>query len=82
MPIRPADPGTVDLLSPGVHVTVLSVGEDGQATVLAADAVVLSIPPAVEIRPAKRLVVLAVPIGVADRITAAAVTGAIAMRFA
>ncbi len=82
VPIRPADPGTVDLLSPGVHVTVLSVGEDGQATVLAADAVVLSIPPPSKADPAKRLVVLSVPGAVANRITAAAVTGAVAMRFA
>ena len=81
VPIRPADAGTVDLLSPGVHVAVLSVAEDGRATMLAADAVVLAIPPPSKSDTAKPLVVVAVPIGVADRVTAAALTGAIAMRF-
>jgi pilus assembly protein CpaB len=82
VPIRPADPGTVDLLSPGVHVAVLSVAENGAATVLAADAVVLAIPPASKSDAAKRLVVLSVPRAAADRVTAASVNGAIAMRFA
>jgi hypothetical protein len=82
VPIRPADPGTADLLSPGAHVAVLSVAENGVATLLAADAVVLTIPPALKSDPAKRLVVLSVPRGVADRITAASITGAIAIRFA
>jgi hypothetical protein len=82
VPIRPADPGTVDLLSPGAHVAVLSVTENGVATLLAADAVVLTIPSASKSDPAKRLVVLSVPRGVADRITAASITGAVAIRFA
>ena len=82
VPIRPTDPGTVDLLTPGVHVAVLSVAENGVATLLAADAVVLDIPPTSKSDPAKRLVVLSVPRTVADRVTAASVTGVIAMRFA
>ncbi len=82
VPIRPADPGTVDLLSPGAHVAVLSVTENGAATLLAADAVVLTIPSAGKSDSAKRLVVLSVPRGVADRITAASITGAVAIRFA
>ena len=82
VPIRPADPGTVDLLSPGVHVAVLSVAENGLATMLAPDAVVLSIPPASKSDQGRRLIVLSVPRGVADRITAASISGAVAMRFA
>ncbi len=81
VPVRPADPGTIDLLSPGMHVTVLKVAENGQATVLAADAVVLAVPPPPKSDSAKRLVVLSVPAAAADNITAAAITGAVAMRF-
>ncbi len=81
VPIRPADPGTVELLTPGVHVAVLAVPESGSATVLAADAVVLSIPPPSKSDPSRRLVVLAVPTPAADRITATAATGTLALRF-
>ncbi len=81
VPVRPADPATVDLLSPGVHVAVLVVGDDGQVAVLASDAVVLAIPPPSKSEPAKRLVVLAVPSAAADRITASGITGAVALRF-
>ncbi len=81
VPIRPADPGTVDLLSPGVHVAVLAVPESGRAIVLATDAVVLAIPPASKTEPTRRLVVLAVPAPVADRITATGVIGTLALRF-
>jgi len=81
VPIRPADPGTVELLTPGVHVAVLAVPENGSATVLAADAVVLSIPPPSKSDPSRRLVVLAVPTPAADRITATAATGTLALRF-
>ena len=79
--IRPADAGTADLLSPGMHVAVLAVAENGQATVLAADAVVLAIPPPAKSEPTKRLVVLGVPKATADRITATGITGALALRF-
>ena len=81
VPVRPADPATVDLLTPGIHVAVLAVAETGQATVLATDAVVLAIPPPSKSEPDKRLVVLAVPSASADRITAAGVSGALALRF-
>ncbi len=82
VPIRLVDSGTVDLLSPGIHVALLSVSETGAPTVLATDAVVLKIQPPGS-RPAteKRMVVLAVPRSAADRITAAAVTGTLAIRF-
>ena len=43
VPVRPADPAIVDLLGPGMHVAVIVVGDDGAATVLAADAIVLVI---------------------------------------
>lgn len=81
VPIRPADPATVELLSAGMHVAVLSVSESGQATVLAADAVVLSIPPPPKSEPTKRLVVLAVPLAAADRVTAISLHGSLALRF-
>ena len=81
VPIRPADPATVELLSPGMHVAVLSVDETGRATVLATDAVVLAIPPPPRSEPTRRLVVLAVPANAADGITAMAVHGSLALRF-
>ena len=81
VPIRPADPATVELLSAGMHVAVLSVDDDGRATVLAADAVVLSIPPPPKSEPSKRLVVIAVPLAAADRVTAISLHGSLALRF-
>ena len=81
VPIRPADPATVELLSAGMHVAVLSVDDDGRATVLAADAVVLSLPPPSKSEPGKRLVVLAVPLAAADRVTAISLHGSLALRF-
>ncbi len=81
VPIRPADPATVELLSAGMHVAVLSVDENGRATVLATDAVVLSIPPPPKSEPGKRLVVLAVPLAAADRVTAISLHGSLALRF-
>ena len=81
VPVRPADPGTVDLLTPGVHVAVLTVAENGQATVLATDAVVLAIPPPVKSDPTRRLVVLAVPSAAADRVAATGVGGTVVLRF-
>jgi pilus assembly protein CpaB len=81
VPIRPADPATAELLSAGMHVAVLSVDENGRATVLATDAVVLSIPPPPKSEPGKRLVVLAVPVAAADRVTAISLHGSLALRF-
>jgi pilus assembly protein CpaB len=81
VPIRPADPATVELLSAGMHVAVLSVDDNGRATVLAPDAVVLSIPPPPKSDPGKRLVVLAVPVAAADRVTAISLHGSLALRF-
>lgn len=81
VPIRPADPGTVDLLSAGMHVAVLSVDDDGRATVLAPDAVVLSIPAPSKSEPGRRLVVLGVPPAAADRVTAISLHGSLALRF-
>ena len=81
VPIRPADPATVELLSAGMHVAVLSVDDTGRATVLATDAVVLAIPPPPKSEPGKRLVVLAVPLAAADRVTAISLHGSLALRF-
>jgi pilus assembly protein CpaB len=81
VPVRPADPAIVDLLGPGMHVAVILVGEGGEATVLAADAIVLAIPPAPERGNSDRPVVLSVPTDSADRIVGAGLAGTIALRF-
>ena len=81
VPVRPADPAIVELLGPCMHVAVISVGEAGEATVLAIDAVVLVITPAPERGNSDRPIVLAVPTESADRIVAAALVGTIALRF-
>jgi hypothetical protein len=94
VPVRPADPGTVELLSPGTHVAVVGVTQDGTVRPLTDDAVVLAIR-----RPgsggagsvngmapggssAAALVVLSVPSAAADAVTAMALTGSIGFRFA
>ena len=82
VPVRPADPGTVELLHLGIHVAVIAVDADGRAQTLAADAVVLSLPPPTDTGPnAKRLVVLAVPTPSADRLAAAAAVDTVVLRF-
>ena len=82
VPVRPADPGTVELLHLGVHVAVIAVDSDGRAQTLAADAVVLSLPPPTDASTtAKRLVVLAVPTSSADRLAAAAAVDTVVLRF-
>lgn len=81
VPVRPADPAIVDLLSPGMHVAVIAVSEDGTAAPLATDAVVLVIAASGERGKTDRPIVLAVPTEAADRIVAAALAGTIALRF-
>ena len=81
VPIRPSDPAAVDLLSPGVHVAILAAGPGGAPTVLAKDAVVLSVPPSASGGSGRRLVVVAVPAAAADRLAAAAIDGELALRF-
>ncbi len=82
VPVRPADPGTVELLHLGVHVAVIAVDSDGRAQTLAADAVVLSLPPPTDASTtAKRLVVLAVPVASADRLAAAAAIDTVVLHF-
>ena len=81
VPVRPADPAIVDLLGPGMHVAVILVEESGAATVLAADAIVLAIPPPPERGNSDRPIVLSVPKESADRIVAAGLAGTIALRF-
>lgn len=82
VPVRPGDPAIADLLAPGVRVAVLAVGEGGSAEMLAADAVVLGVTPRSPGDRDARPVVLAVPAAAADRITATALAGTIALRFA
>lgn len=81
VPIRPADPAIVDLLGPGMHVAIILVGEAGEATALAADAIVLAIPAKPERGNSDRPIVVSVPLDSADRIVAAALAGTIALRF-
>lgn len=81
VPIRPADPAIVDLLGPGMHVALVLVGDEGNPTVLATDAVVLVVAAATERGGADRPVVLAVPTESADQIVAAALGGNVALRF-
>lgn len=87
VPIRPADAGTADLLSPGAHVGVVGVGSDGAVRSLTDDAIVLSVrapPPGGLSSPGSAggpLVVLAVRSVDADALIAMALTGAIGLRF-
>jgi len=81
VPIRPADGTVTELLRPGMHVAVVSVTDDGVATVLVPDAVVLLIGTADGRRDHDPPVVLAVPQDGADRVVAAALTGTVALRF-
>lgn len=92
VPISLPDPAIVDLLRPGVHVTVVSLGADtsmdvgagSMATVVASNAVVLAI-----VEPADtglaavrtRTVLLGVDAAEADRVMGAAAIGAVALRF-
>ena len=81
VPIRPADAAIVALLSAGMHVAVLSVGEDGAAVVLAPDAVVLVAGQVTERGTDPPPIVVAVPVESADQLVAATVVGTIALRF-
>ena len=80
--VRPADPAIVALLQPGMAVSVVGLGTDGGATVLTAEALVLSVLPESRDRSAAgRPVLLAVRASDADRMTAGTLAGDIALRF-
>ncbi len=81
VPILPADPTVVDLLGPGMHVAVLSVGQDAAAVVLAPDAVVLTLVAAAQKSGGDRPVVVAVPTDTANAVVAANIAGTVAIRF-
>ncbi len=87
VPIHPADTATVDLLGPGMHVVIVTVTGDAAShpadpTVLAGDAVVLSIGAATGTdRTTGRVVVVGVPTAEADRLAAAALDSELAIRF-
>jgi Flp pilus assembly protein CpaB len=88
VPIRPTDPATVELLSPGMHVAIVTardgpIGGVPTPTVLSDDAVVLTVAAAAAAtdRTNGRLVVVGVPAGQADRLAAAALGGELALRF-
>ena len=79
--VRPIDPAAVELLSPGVHVSVVGLDIDGAATVLTADAVVLAIPEPSGAGSALRPLLVAVPDRDADRVSAATLAGDVAVQF-
>lgn len=81
VPIRPADPSVTELLRPGMHVAVVTVADDGAATMLVPDAVVLVIGVADGRRDQEPPVVLAVPAENADQVIGAALGGTLALRF-
>ncbi len=81
VPIRPADHSVTPLLRSGMHVAVVAVTEDGAATALVPDAVVLLVGTAGGRGDDDPPVVLAVPQDAADRVVAAALTGTVALRF-
>lgn len=91
VPVSLPDPAVVDLLHPGTHVTVVSLGSDhatgdntSVAVVVARDAVVLTV-----VEPADagltvsrtRTVLLGVRATEADRVMGAVAAGAVALRF-
>ena len=82
VPVRPADPAIVDLLEPGMHVAVVTVGEAGEPAAAGRRrrraGRCRSDPSA---GPTERPVVLAVPAESADQLVAAALAGTIALRF-
>lgn len=85
VPIRLPDRALLELLQPGMHLTLVTVDEQGRAQEVTDDAVVLSLPPPPEGAFAgaahSPIVVLAVPDPVADAATTAAMTGTVALRF-
>lgn len=81
VPIRPADPSVTALLRPGMHVAVVTVADDGTATTLVPDAVVLVMGVTNARGDQESPVVLAVPTASADQVIGAAVTGTLALRF-
>jgi len=87
VPIHPADGATVDLLSPGMHVVIVTVTDSpnhhsADPAVLAKDAVVLSVGAATSPGGAVgRIVVVGVHTVEADRLAAAALGSDLAIRF-
>lgn len=81
VPIRPADPGTAELLGQGVHVTLVGTYTDGRPRLLSRDAVVLAVQQVGSGTTTGRLVVVSVPSAEADRLTALSLDGEIAVRF-
>jgi hypothetical protein len=81
VPIRPVDAAVADLLGPGMHVAVLSVGPDHGARVLAPDAVVLALGAPPRNGGGDRPIVIAVPTASADAVVGANAADTIAIRF-
>ncbi len=80
--VRPADPALVQLLQPGMTVTVIGVDADGSAATLCSDALVLAVLDETADRSGKsRPVLLGVPTADADRVTGGSLSADIALRF-
>ncbi len=83
--VRPSDPAMATILAAGVQVAVIGVDSAGEPVVLTADAIVLSLPTttadAASLSAAATPVLLAVVIEDVDRVTAATLSGDIALRY-
>lgn len=84
--VRPADPAMAGILTPGVRVAVIGVDSTGAAVILTADAIVLNLPAAAADSAAlpgtfASPVLLAVRVQDVDLVTAATLSGDIALRF-
>lgn len=79
--VRPVDPTSVDLISPGMQVSVVGIDPVGAATVLTADGIVLAVPVVDAVAGQLRPVLLGVPRADADRVSAATLTGDVALQF-
>ncbi len=85
--VRPADPAMAGILTAGVRVAVIGVDSAGAAVILTADAVVLGLPTASPDSStlggaSASPVLLAVRVADVDQVTAATLSGDIALRYA
>ena len=82
VPVRLSDPDLAALLHPGAVVDVVTVGErQNQPVVLAAGATVLAVPPAGDAATEGRLVLVAMPEGVATRVAGASISQSVTVTF-
>ncbi|WP_164479100.1 SAF domain-containing protein [Nakamurella antarctica] len=80
--VRPADPAIAEVLSAGARVAVIGIDQTGAPVVLTPQAIVLWMPAVGSASNRSEPVLLSVAEPDADRVTAATLTGEIALRFA